>query len=246
MFLATENGHLDTLKLLLEAGFPVDIRNVCEDTPLLNFAKKPNSVSKAGINLLLKNGADIQAVDSHGRNAIHLLARGYDQPENRLDVLKFLIRAGCRVEQQMFNPHAGLGVLGARDPTGSTPAHWILSKRITVGYSKQTVGKNVFTWYRLKFLETLIQSKNEALRTESELIQIELRRVKVPGSYITTGGLPDDICRLIAQMCIERNIKSILNIIDHRGHTPLSFLRNCEDLYGPEKDAIIALLEKHS
>jgi uncharacterized protein len=72
---ATENGHLEAMRVLLRV-IPIDSRNKKEETPVLYAANKTSYFwsKEKSIKFLLDNGADPMAVDEIGNTALHKAA----------------------------------------------------------------------------------------------------------------------------------------------------------------------------
>ena len=90
---AAENGDLETLKRLLEAGHDVNQRDgVWKRTPLMWAAVKGHTVC---VGYLLQNGARLNLEDRERRTALHLAADG-----GYLEVIKRLVEVGHDVNQR--------------------------------------------------------------------------------------------------------------------------------------------------
>ncbi|MFN7114996.1 MAG: ankyrin repeat domain-containing protein [Alphaproteobacteria bacterium] len=87
LHVATEAGHVQSVKLLLKKGAPVDVpdRSAMAMTPLLMAAENGNRVIA---DLLLAAGANILKTDAEKRGALHLAARS-----GQADFCNFLLGA---------------------------------------------------------------------------------------------------------------------------------------------------------
>ena len=92
---AAENGHLDVVRMLLEAGSEVDAARPDGFTALLVAAQHGHlEVARA----LLDAGADLNARDQYGGGALLLAAMSA-----HLDVVRTLLEAGCNVDAATDN-----------------------------------------------------------------------------------------------------------------------------------------------
>lgn len=87
---AAEHGHLNRLKLLLEAGADVNMSDEKGSTALVVSMKKGNFYSALH---LIKAGADVNACDTYGKTAVLTLAAKKDD----IDCVRCLIKAGADV-----------------------------------------------------------------------------------------------------------------------------------------------------
>ena len=99
LFFAAIWGRLDLVVFLLEQG--VDVRAVVHGESALHAVASlysdditPASLQIGVLRVLLDRGSDIESLDPHGYNALHLATR-----RGRLEVVTFLLEAGA-------NPHA--------------------------------------------------------------------------------------------------------------------------------------------
>jgi ankyrin repeat protein len=92
VWLATQNGHLDIVKALIEAGDDVNYENPDGFTTPLHLAVKNNHLDI--ILVLLDSGADAKKADSEGATPLHY-AVDYAQ-----DLVRMLIDAGADVNQE--------------------------------------------------------------------------------------------------------------------------------------------------
>lgn len=83
----------DLFQPLLDAGAPIEVRDADGKTPLI--AAGMIGVSPAGIQTLVQAGADLQAVDMKGKNALHWACKN-----NRLETAKALDALGVSWETQ--------------------------------------------------------------------------------------------------------------------------------------------------
>jgi ankyrin repeat protein len=65
---ASQNGHLDVVRLLIDAGVPVDIRNGAGKTPLALASSKGKLEV---VHFLIEQGADLNAQDNQGWMSLH-------------------------------------------------------------------------------------------------------------------------------------------------------------------------------
>lgn len=101
---AAENGHEEIVKLLLENHALVDAREAGGTTPLM-WASTADIVE-----LLLRAGADINAIDREGRAALHHAAKGSNS-----EVIQTLLENGAHIDAENnhgFNPVGVAASLG--------------------------------------------------------------------------------------------------------------------------------------
>lgn len=93
---AAEEGDVDTVKILIETGADLNVRNVAEETPLHLAAGSEEN--QEAVFVLLRNGANADARDEHGRSALHnaLLPRNSETRE----VIEALVTAGADMNIQ--------------------------------------------------------------------------------------------------------------------------------------------------
>ena len=72
MHIASQNGHLDVIRLLLDSGIPVDIRNGDPSTPLA-LASSEGKVEVG--HFLIEREADVNARDKDGWTPLHFASR---------------------------------------------------------------------------------------------------------------------------------------------------------------------------
>lgn len=88
IFLAATSGNAQSLKLLLDAGAPVDSRNEHGATPLM-FAAASGNVD--ALQILVERGAAVNAADTaRGQSALF-----YAAALNRADAVRFLLKSGA-------------------------------------------------------------------------------------------------------------------------------------------------------
>ena len=137
--MASHEGHIDCVKLLVESGAEVDTRNNDGDTPLFWAASKGHIEV---VQLLIEQHADVNACDSKGRSClwtaafnghtdvvralvsagadVHLQKNDGSSPltaasqERHIDCVKLLVDSGAEVETRQNN--------------GETPLYWAANK----------------------------------------------------------------------------------------------------------------------
>jgi ankyrin repeat protein len=133
---AARDGHLEMVRLLLDAGASIDDRDPNDITPLL-LASSNDRVAVA--KLLIERGADIQAIDWYGRTPLYAAidVRNRDSPDpqagsgtdtaGNLELIRLLLDKGARPntrirEMPVVRSHVlPLGSLSWVDFTGETP-----------------------------------------------------------------------------------------------------------------------------
>jgi ankyrin repeat protein len=91
--LASVTGHLDVIRLLLEAGAPADATNAEGQTPLMVVARTGNVEAAK---LLLKKGAKVGAHETWGGQTALMWAAAQGQPE----MIRFLVSRGALVNER--------------------------------------------------------------------------------------------------------------------------------------------------
>ncbi len=81
LMIASKQGHLAVMKVLIEAGAAIDATDQNRMTSLLWATKKGHAEA---VKLLIANGTDINAVDGSGASALTLAARGGNEAIVRL------------------------------------------------------------------------------------------------------------------------------------------------------------------
>src|SRR5690606_5647551 len=91
LFLASEIGQLDAMKVLIKYGADVNYRNSYDMTPLIvaSYSDLPQRFNV--IKLLVEAGADVNAESEFGRNAIAGALFGSDN----LNIVDYLIQNGA-------------------------------------------------------------------------------------------------------------------------------------------------------
>jgi len=133
---AARDGHLEVVRVLLDAGAAIDDRDPNDITPLLLAASNDRvAVAK----YLITRGADIQAIDWYGRTPLYAAidVRNRDSPDpaagsgtdtaGNLELIRVLLEMGARPdtrirEMPVVRSHVlPLGSLSWVDFTGETP-----------------------------------------------------------------------------------------------------------------------------
>ncbi|MCT4661519.1 MAG: ankyrin repeat domain-containing protein [Tissierellales bacterium] len=109
-------ARVETVKVLLEAGLDIEIRNPQSQTPLMAAAEVG---ALDVVKFLLENGADVEAVSDEGENAICFAVKGaYDyqftrksgmNESNKIRIINLLVEYGCDIN---CVPLEGLTPLG--------------------------------------------------------------------------------------------------------------------------------------
>ncbi|KAI6120303.1 ankyrin repeat-containing domain protein [Pisolithus croceorrhizus] len=114
-YFLTPNGwhedRFETVWLLVEAGFPIDLRNSAGET-LLHLVARSGTASQ--IRTLMELGADSFALDNWGACALHKCFDRDDQLEV-LNIVEVLAEGGCPID--------------APDPHNETPLHLAARRR---------------------------------------------------------------------------------------------------------------------
>lgn len=106
-----QEDRFETVWLLVEAGFPIDLRNSAGET-LLHLVARSGTASQ--IRILVELGAEPFALDNRGACALHKCFDRDDQPEV-LSIAEVLVEGGCPVD--------------ARDLHNETPLHLAAHRR---------------------------------------------------------------------------------------------------------------------
>jgi ankyrin repeat protein len=85
LHLAAQNGHLGTVKLLIDRNANVDARDQCGDTPLC-YAAMCHGGHPDVVEVLLNHGAEVNARDNKGRTILDRL--NLDEPK---EMKRFLV-----------------------------------------------------------------------------------------------------------------------------------------------------------
>jgi ankyrin repeat protein len=103
--LATANGDLEEMRILLDAGADADRpRDASGGTPLLNALGDGHYDAAR---LLIARGADVRVVADGGVTALYALANAYELPEPssaQVDMAQTLIDRGAAVDTQVGQP----------------------------------------------------------------------------------------------------------------------------------------------
>jgi ankyrin repeat protein len=94
LFWAVANGKVKAAELLLKNGAEVNARNAFGGTPLLTAAR--NTDLPELMKLLIEAGANVNAMDSQGENALHKLA-WFGYPQNNVQTARILLDAGADI-----------------------------------------------------------------------------------------------------------------------------------------------------
>lgn len=92
MFVAVENGNIETVRMLLDFGAKINVRDEGKRTPLMRL---DGDSTPELVKLLLSYGAKIKAIDKEGNNVLHhaaYFAKG--------EVLEILINEGANINAQ--------------------------------------------------------------------------------------------------------------------------------------------------
>ena len=90
LHIASSNGHLQCVKILIEAGADVNSKNIFEKTPL-HYASIKNNASI--VSILLEKGANVDAVSDENTTSLMMAAQC-----GHLEVVKLLLVAGANRE----------------------------------------------------------------------------------------------------------------------------------------------------
>ncbi|KAJ7345134.1 hypothetical protein JRQ81_001084 [Phrynocephalus forsythii] len=90
LYLATNRGHIDCVRSLLQAGAEPDIANKSRETPLYKACERKNAEA---VQVLLEFNADVNHRCTRGWTALHeAVAR------NDIEIVDLLIKAGAKIE----------------------------------------------------------------------------------------------------------------------------------------------------
>ena len=90
LFLASHNGHVEIVKLLLEAGAKVNAKGKNDMTAL--YLASLNNQTEI-VKLLLEAGAKVDAKDNYGDTALYIASL-----RNNTEIVKLLLEAGAKVD----------------------------------------------------------------------------------------------------------------------------------------------------
>ena len=91
---ATESGHLQVMRLLIEAKASKDATNKRQETPLFMVATNGYAT---GVRVLTDAGADMEKADESGYTPLHSAAEN-----GHLEAVHVLIDAGARVDLNLI------------------------------------------------------------------------------------------------------------------------------------------------
>nr|XP_008123841.2 PREDICTED: ankyrin repeat and SOCS box protein 2 [Anolis carolinensis] len=90
LYIATNRGYIDCMRVLLQAGAEPDIANKSRETPLYKACERKNAEA---VQVLLQYNADANHRCNRGWTALHeAVAR------NDLDIIEHLVKAGVKID----------------------------------------------------------------------------------------------------------------------------------------------------
>ena len=105
---AATAGQLETAKILITKGADVNGTNLFGSTPLLAVAR--DKAAPDIVELLVKSGARVDAIDHSGENALHKLA-WFGYPEENIRSAQTLLDAGADVNTKNREGKTPLDIL---------------------------------------------------------------------------------------------------------------------------------------
>jgi len=108
LFWAVGNGKVEAAEFLIKNGADVNATNDFGGTPLLISARETDSPEQ--MKLLIRAGANVNARDSEGENALHKLAR-FGYPEKDVQTARLLLEAGADIRARNHDGKTPLDIL---------------------------------------------------------------------------------------------------------------------------------------
>jgi len=108
LFWAVGNGKVKAAELLIKNGADVNATNDFGGTPLLTSARETDSPEQ--MKLLIAAGANVNASDSEGENALHKLA-WFGYPEKNVQTARLLLNAGADIRAKNHEGKTPLDIL---------------------------------------------------------------------------------------------------------------------------------------
>ena len=129
-------NQIDVVKLLLERGATVDIRNtVYGSTPFMGASENSHlEVAK----LLLSKGADPKATDKFSKNALMLISQSWDGKGCRIEAMEFLL--SCGLDINAVDKSGNTALIWAAYGNNATALKWLIEKKADLNHvNKQNV-----------------------------------------------------------------------------------------------------------